>query len=158
MVSVRFPILPHHPPLFILTSSLDTGTTAMVWTLVEPGVAITAACLVTIRPLLRTLKMRGFESTPAGQHTTLTLRNDITGGHWSTISSHGKDGQGQSHKRNLSVSALERLNGSGSQITSEGSAGEGEAEEYEMDESGITKTVHVNVVHGRASSFLKTGP
>jgi hypothetical protein len=158
MVSVRFPILPHGPPLFILTSSLDTGTTAMVWTLVEPGVAITAACLVTIRPLLRTLKMRGFESTPAGQHTTLTLRNDITGGHWSTISSHGKDGQGQSHKRNLSVSALERVNGSGSQITSEGSAGEGEAEEYEMDESGITKTVHVNVVHGRASSFLKTGP
>jgi len=151
MVSVRFP----PPPTAYSNICSDTGTTAMVWTLVEPGVAITAACLVTIRPLLRTLKMRGFESDPAAQHTPLTLRNDITGGHWSTISSQGKDAQGQGHKRNLSVSGLERLNGSESQIISERSEGE-EVEEYEMDESGITKTVQVNVVHSRASRFLKT--
>lgn len=35
----------------------------MVWTLVEPGIAIIAASLVTIRPLLRLLKLRGFGST-----------------------------------------------------------------------------------------------
>lgn len=34
----------------------------MVWTLVEPGVAIIAASLVTIRPLLRQLRFKGFES------------------------------------------------------------------------------------------------
>lgn len=35
----------------------------MVWTLVEPGVAIVASSLVTIRPLLRRLRLRGFESS-----------------------------------------------------------------------------------------------
>lgn len=35
----------------------------MVWTLVEPGVAIVAASLVTVRPLLRLLRLRGFHST-----------------------------------------------------------------------------------------------
>lgn len=35
----------------------------MVWTLVEPGIAIVAASLVTIRPLLRLFKLRGFGST-----------------------------------------------------------------------------------------------
>lgn len=123
----------------------------MVWTLVEPGVAITAACLVTMRPLLRSLNFSGFESTPAaGQHTPLRLRNDISGGHWSTISSKGKDGH--SHKRNFSATALEKLNESGSQISHlQGAGGDGESGVYEMDESGITKTVQVKVVHGHAS-------
>lgn len=35
----------------------------MVWTLVEPGVAIVAASLATIRPLLRAMRVRGFDST-----------------------------------------------------------------------------------------------
>lgn len=35
----------------------------MVWTLVEPGVAIVASSLVTIRPLLRKMRLKGFEST-----------------------------------------------------------------------------------------------
>lgn len=35
----------------------------MVWTLVEPGVAIVAASLATIRPLLRAWRVRGFDST-----------------------------------------------------------------------------------------------
>lgn len=39
------------------------GTDAMVWTLVEPGVAIVASSLVTIRPLLRKMRLKGFEST-----------------------------------------------------------------------------------------------
>jgi hypothetical protein len=122
----------------------------MVWTLVEPGVAITAACLVTMRPLLRTLKLRGFESTPADQQTPLTLRNDISGGHWSTISSQGKESQG--HKRNFSLTALDKLNGSGRQDTRDlEREGDAESESFAMDESGITKTVDVRVVHGRAS-------
>lgn len=35
----------------------------MVWTLVEPGVAIIASSLVTIRPLLREWRLKGFESS-----------------------------------------------------------------------------------------------
>jgi hypothetical protein len=35
----------------------------MVWTLVEPGAAIVASSLATIRPLLRALRIKGFEST-----------------------------------------------------------------------------------------------
>lgn len=35
----------------------------MVWTLVEPGVAIIASSLVTVRPLLRQWRLKGFEST-----------------------------------------------------------------------------------------------
>lgn len=35
----------------------------MVWTLIEPGIAIVAASMATIRPLLRRMRVRGFEST-----------------------------------------------------------------------------------------------
>lgn len=41
----------------------------MVWTLVEPGVAIIASSLVTIRPLLRALKVKGFASSGASKQT-----------------------------------------------------------------------------------------
>jgi hypothetical protein len=130
----------------------------MVWTLVEPGVAITAACLVTMRPLLRALKFRGFESDPAAQHTPLTLRNDISGGHWSTISSHGKESQSGGgsggHKHNFSITALERLNGLGRQETGVERDGGSGADEESMDESGITKTVQVRVEHDRASQVV----
>ncbi|KAI2623127.1 hypothetical protein GGR54DRAFT_37667 [Hypoxylon sp. NC1633] len=53
---------------------LHAGTDAMVWTLIEPGVAIVASSLVTIRPLLRLWKIRGFGSTgqsrPTGQYNS----------------------------------------------------------------------------------------
>ena len=35
----------------------------MVWTIIEPGLAIVASSLATIRPLLRAWRIRGFEST-----------------------------------------------------------------------------------------------
>ncbi|KAK2000362.1 integral membrane family protein [Colletotrichum falcatum] len=41
---------------------LFTGTDPMVWTLVEPGVAIVASSLVTVRPLLRAWRLSGFTS------------------------------------------------------------------------------------------------
>lgn len=49
--------------LTTIPNSADAGTNPMVWTLVEPGVAIVASSLVTIRPLLRQLRLKGFEST-----------------------------------------------------------------------------------------------
>ncbi|KAI2466705.1 hypothetical protein F4781DRAFT_339993 [Annulohypoxylon bovei var. microspora] len=48
---------------------LHAGTDAMVWTLIEPGVAIVASSLVTIRPLLRLWKIRGFGSTGQSRPT-----------------------------------------------------------------------------------------
>jgi len=83
---------------------LFTGTTAMVWTLVEPAVAIIAASLVTIRPLLRSMKITGFESTDRrinrvvgrdgyglsrkrnGREQTneLSLRNDVPDNNWTS--------------------------------------------------------------------------
>ncbi|KAF5657608.1 integral membrane protein pth11 [Fusarium heterosporum] len=48
---------------------LFAGTDAMVWTLIEPGVAIVASSLATIRPLLRAMKIRGFESTDSAYST-----------------------------------------------------------------------------------------
>jgi hypothetical protein len=70
----------------------------MAWTLVEPGIAITAASLITIRPLLRALNFKGFDSTDPdtnnpsrssqipGTHN-LSLRSDIPASHWQNITS-----------------------------------------------------------------------
>ncbi|KAI5461187.1 hypothetical protein BGZ63DRAFT_453992 [Mariannaea sp. PMI_226] len=64
-----------------LTDTADilfAGTNAMVWTLVEPGVAIIASSLATIRPLLRAWKIKGFTSTGSTYGTSLsaTIRCD----------------------------------------------------------------------------------
>ncbi|OTA67192.1 hypothetical protein K449DRAFT_211343 [Hypoxylon sp. EC38] len=60
---------------------LHAGTDAMVWTLVEPGVAIVASSLVTIRPLLRLWKIRGFgttgQSRPTGPFNSHPMSLDI---------------------------------------------------------------------------------
>ncbi|KAJ4856261.1 hypothetical protein T069G_09629 [Trichoderma breve] len=42
---------------------LFSATDVMIWTIIEPGVAIVASSLATIRPLLRAWKIHGFEST-----------------------------------------------------------------------------------------------
>ncbi|KAH7033150.1 uncharacterized protein B0I36DRAFT_383072 [Microdochium trichocladiopsis] len=46
-----------------LEDILFAGTDAMVWTLIEPGLAIVASSLATIRPLLRALGIKGFQLT-----------------------------------------------------------------------------------------------
>jgi hypothetical protein len=50
-------------PLIRYPTNLVATTDAMVWTLIEPGVAIMASSLATIRPLLRAWRVRGFQST-----------------------------------------------------------------------------------------------
>ncbi|GAB0135610.1 hypothetical protein EsDP_00003942 [Epichloe bromicola] len=47
-------------------------TDATIWSLVEPGVAIIASSLATIRPLLRSLKVRGFLSTDKTPSTSIS--------------------------------------------------------------------------------------
>ena len=51
----------------------------MIWTLVEPGVAIVASSLATIRPLLRALKVRGFESSDYAYGTGRSATNRSVG-------------------------------------------------------------------------------
>ncbi|KAI1423025.1 hypothetical protein F5Y12DRAFT_567093 [Xylaria sp. FL1777] len=48
---------------------LHAGTDAMIWTLVEPGIAISAASLATIRPLLRRWKIKGFTHSERSRGT-----------------------------------------------------------------------------------------
>ncbi|KAI0490918.1 hypothetical protein F4859DRAFT_520554 [Xylaria cf. heliscus] len=49
---------------------LYAGTDAMIWTLVEPGIAISAASLATIRPLLRRWRIKGFTHSERSRLTT----------------------------------------------------------------------------------------
>lgn len=98
---------------------LYRGTEAMVWTLVEPGVAIIAASLVTVRPLLRTLDLSGFEDSGEGgaSHTRSrysryalnnepTLRPDIPSGgeRWmiSSVSTRGEKEMSRKKERSRS--------------------------------------------------------
>ncbi|KAF2969383.1 hypothetical protein GQX73_g4190 [Xylaria multiplex] len=48
---------------------LFAGTDAMIWTIVEPGIAISAASLATIRPLLRRWRIRGFTHSERSRGT-----------------------------------------------------------------------------------------
>ncbi|KAI1814690.1 hypothetical protein GGS20DRAFT_398939 [Poronia punctata] len=50
---------------------LHAGTDAMIWTLIEPGVAISAASLATIRPLLRSWRIGGFTDSERSHGTGL---------------------------------------------------------------------------------------
>ncbi|KAH7318674.1 hypothetical protein B0I35DRAFT_479159 [Stachybotrys elegans] len=52
---------------------LFAGTDAMVWTLIEPGVALIAASLATIRPLLRAMRVPGFETRATSNSYGLSM-------------------------------------------------------------------------------------
>ncbi|CAG8971577.1 hypothetical protein HYALB_00009226 [Hymenoscyphus albidus] len=84
-----------------ITDPLFNTTQAMIWTLVEPGIAIVASSLVTIKPLLRALRFRGFESSPLraayGRSRGANYRNEFShlgGGEMSTSVSRAKGGPG----------------------------------------------------------------
>jgi hypothetical protein len=47
-----------------------SGTDALIWSIVEPGISITAASIVTLRPLLRAMKVVGFGSSGQSRHIT----------------------------------------------------------------------------------------
>ncbi|CAI6100397.1 unnamed protein product [Clonostachys chloroleuca] len=51
------------PTMANLDDVLYAGTDAMIWTIIEAALAIIAASLATIRPLLRVLRVRGFDSS-----------------------------------------------------------------------------------------------
>lgn len=58
-----------------LDDLLFATTDTMIWTIVEPGVAIVASSLITIRPLLRAWRVRGFQSTEHSKRTGGAISN-----------------------------------------------------------------------------------
>ncbi|KAI0012750.1 hypothetical protein F4779DRAFT_625669 [Xylariaceae sp. FL0662B] len=113
---------------------LHAGTDAMVWTLIEPGVAIVASSLVTIRPLLRIWKVKGFNTTghsrqigpfSNGQPASRTNRSskmpgfgstdvtlvDVELGHTKSVKSVGSDAGtiGKSHRSRHSRSHMSKV-------------------------------------------------
>ncbi|RDW62106.1 hypothetical protein BP6252_11539 [Coleophoma cylindrospora] len=133
---------------------LYAGTNPMIWTLVEPGVAIVAASLITIRPLLRKLNFRGFvttNQTPAGRREgpyghSISLRDNVVhgSGSWNTTTSTSGE-----NLRRFSVNRLthEEAGKQVSTITSETLMSDGNSDEYILGENRIQKTVDVTVVH-----------
>lgn len=127
----------------------------MVWTLVEPGIAITAASLITIRPLLRALNFKGFDSTnpytsnqypsrsrPTPGTNNLSLRGDIPTGNWQNITASSGPGRGD-----LTLPERLRKKG-GTRVSSRALPDDTESEEYILqgtEEEGIRRTVNVTV-------------
>jgi hypothetical protein len=128
----------------------------MVWTLVEPGVAITAASLITIRPLLRALNFSGFDSTnpytnnqypsrsrPTAGTNNLSLRNDIPTGNWQNLTSSSAPSNGD-------LSVPERLwKKDGAKRSTRAVTDDSGSEEYILE--GIRRTVNVTVISDERS-------
>lgn len=120
----------------------------MIWTAAEPGLAIIAASLITIRPLLRAFNLRGFQkssypSSSRQKPQPLSLRSDLHAMHSTanTIS-------GPSVELNK-LSPRDKWMGRTTQR--EVPTGDGSSEEFMIEGVGITKTMDVKIVHGRSS-------
>ncbi|KAI0167989.1 integral membrane family protein [Pestalotiopsis sp. NC0098] len=83
-----------------LDDLLFATTDTMIWTIVEPGVAIVAASLITIRPLLRAWRVRGFVSTENTKRT-----DPISHGHGNRAS--GMPSLGSKDRTNIDVEAAQ---------------------------------------------------
>jgi hypothetical protein len=139
----------------------------MVWTLVEPGIAITAASLITIRPLLRAMHFKGFGSTGSGTSHGLTSGNmsrsrrnpnisqrraDFQMANWSTLSTAVGRGDEQSKdSKGVMKSRTEAVSDAGSEVhilgDEETCVGGNTSEGHEMSiEDGIRTTRTVTVV------------
>lgn len=134
----------------------------MKWTLIEPGIAIMAASFISIRPLLRALKLRGFESTNPSHrnrsdHPHVSLRDDIPIGNFSnsisTRKSHFKD---EDRRELTKMPGATNVKGD-LRVQHEAVSDDG-SEEYILQgtsRDGITRTVDVIVSHDAGSSRNK---
>jgi hypothetical protein len=153
------------------SDGLYTATHAMVWTLIEPGIAIIAASLVTIRPLLHKWHVSGFGSSKNtsnyglsgyGRGYGLSLRGDAPRNDgWQSRSVVQAEGRTVEPSKNgaqvgRSASTAEHLksstsntgtgtgrSGKGGVVVQETALGDTSSEEYAME--GIVRTVDVTV-------------
>jgi hypothetical protein len=140
---------------------LYNGTTAMVWTLIEPGIAITAASLITIRPLLRALNLKGFDSTdpsrsrPTATHQSISLRNDIPADSWNASSTYTGPFKPAESRKTATVAEgpVEARHRNDPERDSDTGS-----EEYILQGAvGITRTVDVTISHDKRSMRGGTG-
>lgn len=55
--------------------SPDSATDSFIWSVIEVGISITAASVVTMRPLLRAMRIEGFGSTRDTAYPSRTTEN-----------------------------------------------------------------------------------
>jgi hypothetical protein len=117
-----------------------SGTNSLTWSVVEPGTAITAASLVTIRPLLRKLNIAGFKSSNAtSSRLTQTQNTNLRSGLQSATGNAQSSNDAQRQKNAwTSVQALKRNTGVHSKEVSDGGS-----EEYILEGIVIERTTAV---------------
>jgi hypothetical protein len=64
----------------------------MIWTIIEPGLGITAASIVTLRPLLRTFNISGF--TSGGSSSSRYHQHSSRGGPYARSGAHDSSALG----------------------------------------------------------------
>lgn len=146
------------------SDNLYTANDAMVWTLIEPGIAIIAASLVTVRPLLHALNLKGFGSTKNSSSYGLTgygrgglsLRGDIPHSNaWnnSVVESQGAGPAKAGTQLSRSGSVADRLKGSKTQtgVKVKEVTADSTSEEHIL--AGITRTVDVTVSRDSGRNF-----
>lgn len=91
------PIPPPLSPATPLTIPADESTDIAIWSTIEPGIGMTAACIATLRPLLQHVLHRTGLSTP-----------EKSGGHYGSygnaIGSKGRSANGNGYMRSNSYS------------------------------------------------------
>ena len=147
------------------SDQLYTATHAMVWTIIEPGIAIVAASLVTIRPLLNSWNLQGFGSSkntsnygrPAyGRNEAIALdakgpwlnHSFVEANAKGTIRQANKSVEtsaGNSNKSSITPAGLEMPKRRSEATTTEVPSGDGSSEEYILEGPRIVKTLDVTV-------------
>lgn len=151
------------------SDQLYTATHAMVWTIIEPGIAIFAASLVTIRPLLNSWNLRGFGSSKNTSNYAMSGygggRGISLGGEagWNKHTGPETDGPSVSQKGGVQsnrsiitaggskplkssfvgLSVIEKERGGTKGLDTP--LGDGSSEEYILENQGVVKTVDVTV-------------
>lgn len=140
----------------------------MVWTLIEPGIAIMAASLITLRPLLRAMNFKGFESdnpytndrygTARSANQNLSLRDNVPMG---TLSNSITSGPRKENKMNSLLPRRLSRSFPGAKVLTNSSRshhhslGDSGSEEYilqgRLRDSGIKRTVDITVSHDAGS-------
>lgn len=117
-----------------------SGTNSLTWSVVEPGTAITAASLVTIRPLLRAFNISGFKSSNATSSRPTQVQNiSLRSGIQSEVGNAQSSGNSQHQSSQWpSVQALKRTTAVHNEEVSDGGS-----EEYILEGIGTARTVDI---------------
>ena len=110
---------------------IDADTDALIWTIVEPGIGITTACMATFRPLLVLWKVPGFRSSVVTTHGT-------TGNRGASVN--------RGHRLSTARDWIQVSRGRGSAAGTSGIYDRNGSEEFILSDNKIVKTVEIAVV------------